>query len=98
MNYKMMGRFLSQTLFVELLFMVPALLISLFSGEGDATRALALTIVITAVPMIALSLACKGAPNALSAKEGCTPRALDYHKVQDALKDYGAQLFKEDEE
>jgi hypothetical protein len=35
---------------------------------------------------------------ALSAKEGCTPRQLDYHKVQDALKDYGAQLFKEDEE
>ena len=39
-----------------------------------------------------------GMAAALSAKEGCTPRQLDYHKVQDALKDYGAQLFKEDEE
>ena len=70
MNYKMMGRFLSQTLFVELLFLVPALCISLFCAEGDAARALAITIVIMAVPVIVLSLLCKGAPNALSAKEG----------------------------
>ena len=37
-----------------------------------------------------------GMAAALSAKEGCTPRALDYHKVQSALMAYGAELFKED--
>lgn len=37
-----------------------------------------------------------GMAAALSAKEGCTPRALDYHKVQNALMAYGAELFKED--
>ena len=33
---------------------------------------------------------------ALSARHGVTPRELDYHLVQDALKAYGTQLFKED--
>lgn len=37
-----------------------------------------------------------GMAAALSAKEGCQPRALDYHKVQKALMDYGAQLFREE--
>ena len=37
-----------------------------------------------------------GMAAALSARHGVAPRALDYHLVQDALKDYGAQLFKED--
>ena len=32
MNYKMMGKFLSQILIVEAGFMVPALLISLYTG------------------------------------------------------------------
>ena len=33
MNYKMMGRFFSQTLFVEMVFMLPALVISLIKAE-----------------------------------------------------------------
>lgn len=33
---------------------------------------------------------------ALSARHGVTPRELDYHLVQEALKNYGTQLFKED--
>jgi len=36
-----------------------------------------------------------GTAAALSAKQGCTPRELDYHLVQDALKEYGTQLFDE---
>ena len=37
-----------------------------------------------------------GTAAALSALEGVTPRELDYHKVQEALMAYGAQLFKEE--
>lgn len=37
-----------------------------------------------------------GIAAALSAKEGCVPRVLDYQKVQAALADYGAQLFAEE--
>lgn len=37
-----------------------------------------------------------GMAAALSARHGVPPRQLDYHLVQEALKDYGAQLFKED--
>ena len=36
MNYKMMGRFIAQILSIEGLFMIPALLISLFRGESNA--------------------------------------------------------------
>ncbi len=38
-----------------------------------------------------------GTAAALSAKEGCTPRALDHRKVQQALSAYGANLFCEEE-
>ena len=38
-----------------------------------------------------------GTAAALSAKANCTPRELDYHKVQDALTAYGANLFREEE-
>ena len=36
MNYKMMGRFLAQILFLEGLFLLPPLLISLYLGETAA--------------------------------------------------------------
>lgn len=38
-----------------------------------------------------------GTAAALSAKEGCVPRKLDYCKIQQALGEYGAQLFLEEE-
>ena len=34
-----------------------------------------------------------GAAAALSAQNGCSPRELDYHQIQDVLTDYGARLF-----
>ena len=70
MNYKMMGRFIARTLFVEALFMIPALLISAFSSELAAVQGFIGTVVLMAVLMGVLSLLCKGAPDALSAKEG----------------------------
>ena len=70
MNYKMMGRFIAQTLLIEILFMAPALLISLFSGETAAWQGFLLTIAVTLAVAGVLYLLCKSAPNALNAKEG----------------------------
>ena len=70
MNFKMMGRFIAQTLLIEILFMVPALLISLFSGETAAWQGFLLTIAVTLAVAGVLYLLCKSAPNALNAKEG----------------------------
>ena len=70
MHYKMMGRFLSQTLLVETLFMIPALLISVFCGEIAAWQAFLLAMAIMLAVTGILHLICKSAPNALNAKEG----------------------------
>ena len=70
MNYKMMGRFIAQILSIEGFFMVPALLIGIFSGETGATRAFGLTIALIAVITAVLTLLCRKAPSAFYAKEG----------------------------
>ena len=70
MNYKMMGRFLAQILSIEGLFMIPALLISLFYGEFEAFYAFIITVFLIAVIAAVLFLLCRGAPNAFYAKEG----------------------------
>ncbi len=70
MNYKMMGRFFAQTLFVEMVFMVPALIISLCCSEAMAVRGFAYTMAIMAAVAALLWILCKGAPNAFNAKEG----------------------------
>ena len=70
MNYKMMGRFLSQILFVEAFFMIPALLISLGYQEPGAAKAFAVTIVLIFAISLVLYRLCKGAPSAFYAKDG----------------------------
>ena len=70
MNYKMMGRFVSQILFVEAFFMIPALAISLGYGEFPAAKAFAATIALIFVIALVLHWICKGAPSAFRAKEG----------------------------
>ena len=78
MNYKMVGRFIAQTLLIEGLFMIPALLISVFCGEGAAVQgflgALAILIAVAGI----LLLLCKGAPNAMGAKEGFVCVAMSW--------------------
>ena len=66
----MMGRFIAQTLFVEALFMIPALLISAFSREMMAVQGFLYAIGLLVAVMAILFAVCKGAPNALNAKEG----------------------------
>ena len=70
MNYKMMGRFLALTLSVEALFMIPALLISLFCGEFIALWGFLATVGLLILAAAMLYLICKGAPTAFGAKEG----------------------------
>ena len=70
MNYKMMGRFISQILFVEALFMIPALFISLGYGESKAAWAFGITVILILVIALSLYYFCKGAPSAFYAREG----------------------------
>ena len=70
MNYKMMGKFIAQILFLEAVFMIPAALISLGFGEYNAMFSFLAVIALTAAVSVVLYLICKGAPSAFYAKEG----------------------------
>ena len=70
MNYKMMGRFLAQILFIEAFFMLPALFISLYCGESMAVNGFVISLAVAAGIAGILYLICRGAPSAFYAKEG----------------------------
>ncbi len=70
MNYKMMGRFIAQTLLIEMLFMIPALIISLCSRELSAVYGFLYTMGIMVAVIGLLWFRCRKAPSALNAKEG----------------------------
>ena len=70
MNYKMMGRFTAQILFIEGLFLLPPLAISLYLAETAAIQGLAATLAITAVLAGILFLFCKNAKSAFYAADG----------------------------
>ena len=70
MNYKMMGRFTAQILFIEGLFLLPPLFISLALAETAAIKGLLLTLAITAVLSTVLFLFCRNAKSAFYATEG----------------------------
>jgi len=66
----MIGRFLAQILSIEGLFLIPALLISLFCGETAAVQAFLWTELVILVCVVCLHWLCRGAPIAFYAKEG----------------------------
>ena len=70
MNYKMMGRFLAQILSIEGVFMIPALIISLFCGETMAVKGFLWAIGAAIVLTLSLGIISRGAPSAFYAKEG----------------------------
>ena len=70
MNYKMMGRFIYQILFIEGLFMIPALCISLYHGDSMAVKGFVCTLVLILVLGAVLYAICRKAPSAFYAKEG----------------------------
>ena len=70
MNYKMMGHFTAQILSIEGIFMIPALLIGIFSGETAVVHSFAFTMLLIAAIVTVLFLLCRKAPSAFYAKEG----------------------------
>ena len=69
MNYKMMGRFIGKILMVEAVFMVPAMLISLFEGEFASVRAFMYSIGAIILVCGLLMLLCRGFKNKFYAKK-----------------------------
>ena len=70
MNYKMMGKFISRILLVEAVFMVPALLISVFNGETKSVVGFISSIVVIMVLSGILLLACGNSSKGFYAREG----------------------------
>ncbi len=70
MNYKMMGRLTAQILFIEGLFMLPALFISLYLGEEAAVKGFLVTMAIAITLGVILYLLCRSAQSAFYAADG----------------------------
>lgn len=70
MNYKMMSRLIGQILFVECIFMVPALLISIFNGEENAVRGFLIGFAITIFTAAVLFLFGQKSAKGFFAREG----------------------------
>ena len=78
MNYRMMGRFIAQILFLEGLFMLPAMFISLACGESNAAKAFALTILLLLVISGLLRISCRGAKSNFYATDGMVCVAVSW--------------------
>lgn len=70
MNYKMMGKILSQILMVEGVFMIPALFISLHDGDFPAIYGFLATMLCIAVVSMTLYFSCRRAERKFYAREG----------------------------
>ena len=78
MNFKMMGRFIAQIITIEAVFMLPALGISVFSGEWNAVAGFGYTLaIILAVAAILFAL-CRKARRIFGAREGLVCVALGW--------------------
>ena len=70
MNVKMMGKFISQIVAIEAVFMIPALLISLYHAESAAVNGFLLTLGIMLVVDGVLYFSCRKAGSLFGAREG----------------------------
>ena len=70
MNYKMMGQFVAKIVGVEAVFMLPALLISLFCGESAAVRGFLWAFAAIAVVELVLFATCRRPERGFHEKEG----------------------------
>ena len=70
MNYKMIGRFLSQIIAIEACFLIPAMLISAGYAEGKAIMAFVYTIAIMLALAGILYALCRKAEKLFGAREG----------------------------
>ena len=70
MNYKMMGRFIGRILWVEAVFMVPALLIAIFKGEIKSVAGFSASIIVTFLLSVMLKISCGDSSKSFYAREG----------------------------
>lgn len=70
MNYRMMGKFISRILVVEVVFMLPALLISIYHQEKKTIFGFLTGMVITLATALLLFLLCRKARKGFYAREG----------------------------
>ena len=70
MNYKMLGRFIAQIILIEMVFLLPALAISLGYGEQDAIYGFLCALAIMAVLSGLLFLICRKSGRLFGAREG----------------------------
>ena len=70
MNVKMMGKFLSQIIAIEAVFMLPALAISLYRGESAAVEGFLYTLALMVLVCAGLYLGCRKAGKIFGAREG----------------------------
>ena len=78
MNYKMMGRLTAQILFIEGIFLLPPLFISLYLAETAAIHGLLLTLAITAALSMVLYIFCRDAKSAFYATDGMVSVAFSW--------------------
>ena len=78
MNYKMMGRFIAQIVTIEMVFLLPALCISLGYGETAAVNGFLLTLAVMAVFSGVLYALCRKAGKLFGAKEGLVCVSLSW--------------------
>ena len=78
MNYKMMGRFTAQMLLIEGIFLIPALLISLFLGESAAAYGFAVTLGLIALVGGPMYFFCRDAKSAFYATDGMVCVAVSW--------------------
>ena len=78
MNYKMMGRFTAQMLLIEGIFLIPALLISLFLGESAAAYGFAVTLGLIALVGGPMYFFCRDVKSAFYATDGMVCVAVSW--------------------
>ena len=69
-DLRMVGRFIGRILLVEVLFMIPALLISIYEREASSVRGVLWSILAILLVAGLLQLLCRGSQNKFYAKEG----------------------------
>ena len=81
MNYKMIGRILTQILLVEAVLMAPSVIWCIIDREPQIIRAFAASIALTLAAAGVLWLACRKAQRGFYAREGfvCTLGIITYH-------------------
>ena len=78
MNYKMMGRFIAQIVAIEMVFLLPAIAISIGHGESTAVSAFLLTLLIMGAVSGGLFLLCRSGGKLFGIREGMVCVSLSW--------------------